>query len=82
MRLILTRHETNPEAEAISQAAAAAMLGQLSDEERQTVALRLYADLTNSETAKVTGVSPACAQKRYRRALKKLKRIYMADIGQ
>ena len=75
-------HETNPEAEAISQAAAAAMLGRLSDEERQTVALRLYADLTNSETAKVTGVSPACAQKRYRRALKKLKLIYMADIGQ
>lgn len=53
------------------------LLDILSEEERQLVLLRLYAGLTYREIAKILEISVAAAQKRYQRAIQKLKRCHL-----
>lgn len=52
------------------------LLRTLSEEERQTVMLHLYAGLSHKEVAKTLGISTAAAEKKYRRALAKLRQQY------
>ncbi|MBQ8432548.1 MAG: RNA polymerase sigma factor [Clostridia bacterium] len=49
----------------------------LSGEERQLVLLRLHWELSYFEIARIMAISVSAAQKRYQRALKKLKNIYL-----
>ncbi|MGI6562058.1 MAG: RNA polymerase sigma factor [Clostridia bacterium] len=53
------------------------MLEVLDPEDRQIVLFRLYVGMPHKEIAKILGMSAAAAQKRYRRAIKKLKTRYM-----
>lgn len=48
----------------------------LDDDEKQIVLLRLYSRLPYAEIAKIIGISVASAQKKYQRALKKLKNCH------
>lgn len=50
------------------------MLNALNDDEKQTVVLHIYGGFSHKEIGAVLGISPAAAQKKYRRALLKLKR--------
>ena len=52
--------------------AASRALGQLPEEQREVVVLKIYSELTFAEIGEVTGVSPATASSRYRLALEKL----------
>ena len=52
------------------------MLRRLSEEERQAVTLHLYAGLSHKEVAKVLEITPSAAEKKYQRALAKLKKHY------
>ncbi len=52
------------------------LLRTLSEEERQTVMLHLYGGLPHKEVAKALGITTAAAEKKYRRALAKLKKQY------
>jgi RNA polymerase sigma-70 factor (ECF subfamily) len=45
------------------------------------LALRHFEQLTNTESAKVLGISDAAATKRYLRALKRLKEVLVALPG-
>lgn len=58
-----------------------ALLGKLGDEERQIIILRIYGELSFAEVAKTMGISIFAAQKRYQRAIKKLKNISGGDLG-
>ncbi len=49
------------------------MLKVLDDEERQIIIFRLYTGLSYNNIAKIVGISVASAQKKYQRAIKKLK---------
>ncbi len=51
------------------------VLNALNNEEKQTVILHIYGGLSHKEIGKVLNISPAAAQKKYRRALQKLKEI-------
>lgn len=51
------------------------ILNILNDEEKQTVILHIYGGLSHKEISNMLGISLAAAQKKYRRALKKLKQI-------
>ena len=53
------------------------LLNALKEQERQLVILRLYDELSYAEIARVMGISVAAAEKRYQRALKKLKNAYL-----
>lgn len=57
-----------------SLSAVADMLSVLSDEDRLIVTLRLYENLSYGEIARVMNVSAVAVQKRYRRALTKLRK--------
>ncbi|MBQ7324105.1 MAG: RNA polymerase sigma factor [Clostridia bacterium] len=48
----------------------------LSEEERQAVTLHLYGGLSHKEVAKTLGITTAAAEKKYRRALAKLRQQY------
>jgi len=50
------------------------MLSVLSDDEKQIVLLRLYQEMTYREIAAVMGIKVFAAQKRYQRAISKLKK--------
>lgn len=50
-------------------------LSEMNDTDREVIALRHFEELTNIETAKVLGIAPEAASKRYIRALKRLKEI-------
>lgn len=52
------------------------MLSSLSQEERQVITLHLYAGLPHRQVGRVMGISTASAEKKYQRALKKLKKYY------
>ncbi|MBQ8287776.1 MAG: RNA polymerase sigma factor [Clostridia bacterium] len=52
------------------------LLRTLSEEERQAVMLHLYVGLSHKEAAKVMEISTAAAEKKYQRALAKLKKHY------
>lgn len=51
------------------------MLNALNQEEKQTVLLHIYGGLSHKQIGEVLGISPAAAQKKYRRALQKLKKL-------
>ena len=50
-------------------------LSEMNDTDREVIALRHFEELSNIETAKVLGIEPEAASKRYIRALKRLKEI-------
>jgi RNA polymerase sigma-70 factor (ECF subfamily) len=50
------------------------MMNRLSEEERQIVTYRVYAKMPHREIAEVMGIPEATAQKKYRRALTKLRK--------
>ncbi len=52
------------------------LLRTLSEEERQAVTLHLYAGLSHKEVAKMLEITPSAAEKKYQRALAKLKKHY------
>ena len=52
------------------------LLRTLSEEERQTVTLHLYGGLSHKEVAKTLGITTAAAEKKYSRALAKLRHQY------
>jgi len=52
------------------------MLSRLAPEERQIITLRVYAKLKNREAAEIMELPAETAQKKYRRALEKLKKEY------
>lgn len=52
------------------------LLSALEDDEKEVVMLRLYAGFTNRDAAKILGATPDAAQKRYRRAVEKLKKYH------
>lgn len=52
-----------------------APLAKLDDDEKQVILLRIYAELPFSKVAEIMEISVFAAQKRYQRAIKKLKRI-------
>lgn len=52
----------------------------LEDHEREVVILRLETGLSHREIARITGLSVSCVQKRYRRALARL-RCYLSPKG-
>jgi RNA polymerase sigma-70 factor (ECF subfamily) len=52
------------------------MLSVLDKEEKQCLILRLYANLPHKEIARIMGLSLASAQKKYQRAVRKLKNYY------
>ncbi len=54
------------------------LLDALTVQDRQLVILRLYDELSYAEIARVMGISVSAAEKRYQRALKKLKSIYFS----
>lgn len=51
-------------------------LSVLDDDERQIVVMKLDANMKHKAIAKLLGISEAAAQKRYRRAIEKLKKYY------
>ena len=51
-------------------------LSLLSEEERQIVVLKLDGGQTHRQIASLLGISTAACEKRYRRALEKLKQYY------
>ncbi len=57
------------------------LLAQLNDEERRLMVLRIYHELPYEEIAEVMGISVAAAQKRYQRALSRLRVQYGAEPG-
>lgn len=50
-------------------------LSEMNETDREVIALRHFEELSNIETAKVLGIAPEAASKRYIRALKRLKEI-------
>ena len=52
------------------------LLAQLSEEERQVVTLHVYAGLPHRQIAQMLEISRSAAEKKYQRALKKLKKYY------
>lgn len=58
-----------------------ALLGRLDEDERQIIILRIYGELSFAEVSKTMEISVFAAQKRYQRALKKLKNISGGDFG-
>ena len=50
-------------------------LGEMNELDREVIALRNFEELSNIETAKVLGIEPAAASKRYLRALQRLREI-------
>ena len=54
---------------------ALALLERLNSTERQLIVFRLYQELPYSDIAKIMNISTVAAQKRYQRALQKLKKI-------
>jgi RNA polymerase sigma-70 factor (ECF subfamily) len=52
------------------------MLNRLNEDERQVVTYRLYAKMSHKEIAAVMGITNASAQKKYQRAIKKLRKEY------
>lgn len=52
------------------------LLAQLTEEERQIVTLHIYAGLSHRQVAKMLEISTSAAEKKYQRALKKLKKHY------
>ncbi|HHY82996.1 MAG TPA: RNA polymerase sigma factor [Clostridiales bacterium] len=53
------------------------MLSVLGSEEKQCLILRLYAKMPHKEIAKIMNISVASAQKKYQRAVRKLKDYYL-----
>ncbi len=52
------------------------MLGILNEEDRQILILRLYSGLSYKDISKMMGLTVSVAQKRYQRAIKKIKQRY------
>jgi RNA polymerase sigma factor (sigma-70 family) len=52
------------------------MLNRLDEDERQIVTYRVYAKMPHKEIARVMGISLANSQKKYQRAIQKLKGNY------
>lgn len=48
----------------------------LAEDERQTVVLHIYGGFTHKEIGALLGLTPAAAQKKYRRAIEKLRKLY------
>ena len=69
---IIQRHE---EIQALEKS-----LNEMSELDREVIALRHFEELSSLETAQVLGIEPSAASKRYVRALKRLKEI-MASHG-
>ena len=73
----LSENIPDPQAE-FSQTGVLELLNLLEDEEKQLVVFRLYEELPYAEIAEIMRISVAAAQKRYQRALKKLKKAYLS----
>lgn len=74
----LVGHQTSPSAAVArdeSSEALAAAIEQMSTLDQETIALRHFEGLTNTETAEVLGISITAASNRYVRALSRLKEI-------
>ena len=52
-----------------------ATLAEMNELDREVIAMRNFEELSNLETAKMLGIEPAAASKRYLRALKRLREI-------
>ena len=50
--------------------------------DREVIALRHFEELTNIETARILGIEPAAASKRYLRALKRMREIFERVQGE
>jgi RNA polymerase sigma-70 factor (subfamily 1) len=51
-------------------------LEEINEVDREVIALRHFEELTNIETARILGIEPAAASKRYLRALKRMREIF------
>lgn len=51
------------------------ILNALKDDEKQAVLLHIYGGLSHKDISNMLGISPAAAQKKYRRAINKLKKL-------
>jgi len=74
-------NESKEDAERYIASDAAALLSALEEDEREIIILRIYAELSYIDAAKAMGISVFAAQKRYQRAMKKLKSINGGDLG-
>ena len=54
------------------------LLAQLTEEERQIITLHIYAGLSHRQVAEMLEISTSAAEKKYQRALKKLKKHYQS----
>ena len=70
-------HLTVPPEGMAEDLAFAELLSPLSEDERQMVLLRLHWELPYREIARILGIGVPAAQKRFQRALKKLKTTYL-----
>ena len=52
-----------------------ATLAEMNELDREVIVMRNFEELSNLETAKMLGIEPAAASKRYLRALKRLREI-------
>lgn len=56
-------------------------LDEINETDREVIALRHFEELTNIETAKILGIDPQAASKRYLRALKRMREIFQRITG-
>jgi RNA polymerase sigma-70 factor (subfamily 1) len=56
-------------------------LDEINEIDREVIALRHFEELTNIETARILGIDPQAASKRYLRALKRMREIFQRITG-
>jgi RNA polymerase sigma-70 factor (subfamily 1) len=56
-------------------------LDAINEIDREVIALRHFEELTNIETARILGIDPQAASKRYLRALKRMREIFQRITG-
>lgn len=56
-------------------------LDEINEIDREVIALRHFEELTNIETARILGIDPQAASKRYLRALKRMREIFQRIAG-
>jgi RNA polymerase sigma-70 factor (ECF subfamily) len=58
-----------------------AALARLPEADREILLLRCYEELTNQEAAAVLGVDPNTCSQRFGRAIVRLRRLLVSDLG-
>ncbi len=77
---LLFEEATSDDAHAVDRAEQLAMaLDRLDDELCEIIELKIYAGLTFAEVAEVTGLAPGTVATRYRRAISKLREIFVRE---